>query len=161
VRAAWEWRSCIALALLCGAAAARAGLGGTVAELNNDAALLQARTLAAPLALRSAAGASFSRHQITLAGGGSAVEFADANGRVFAVAWSAPVMPDLAVLLGSYKADLDAAQQQPAGPRSLHQLRAHSGDWVLVSSGHLRGFHGYSYLRSGLPPGFDLGQLAQ
>lgn len=154
-------RNSVALALLCGAAAARAGLGGTVADLNGDAALLRARALAAPLALRSAVGASFSRHQILLAGGGSAVEFADANGQVFAVAWSAPVMPDLAVLLGSYKAELDAAQQQPAGPRSLHQLRANSGDWVIVSGGHLRGFHGYSYLRSALPAGFDLGELAQ
>src|SRR5574337_563720 len=42
-------RTGIALALLCGAAAARAGLGGTVADLNGDAALLRARALAAPL----------------------------------------------------------------------------------------------------------------
>ena len=74
--------------------------------------------------------------------GGSAVEFVDTHGTVFAVSWQAPIMPDLSVLLGHYKVRLDAAQQASHTMRSPRRLQANNGDWVIVSTGHLRAFQG-------------------
>ena len=153
-------RSAATLALVLVAGTARAALGGYASDLPADAVRMHARALSAQIPTGAASGVAFGRRQITLAAGSTAVEFVDADGKVFAVSWASPVMPDLSVLLGSYKASLDAAQRAPHAVRSPRLLRASSGDWVLVSSGHLRAFQGYSYLRSGLPAGFDLKELA-
>ena len=153
-------RSAAVLALVLVASAARAALGGYATELAADATQLHARVMSAQVQVSTAGGAAFTRHQMTLPAGGHAVEFVDTGGYVFAVSWAAPLMPDLSMLLGSYKASLDAAQQAPRAVRSPRLLRADTGDWVLVSSGHLRAYQGYSYLRSRLPAGFDLNELA-
>ncbi len=152
-------RCAATLALVLVAGAARAALGGYATELPTDAARLHARALSAQVQ-RTASGPAFTRHQIALPAGGQAVEFVDAGGKVFAVSWASPLMPDLSVLLGGYKASLDSAHQAPHAVRSPRLLRADTGDWVLVSSGHLRAYQGYSYLRSRLPAGFDLNELA-
>ncbi|OOG54825.1 DUF2844 domain-containing protein [Polaromonas sp. C04] len=154
-------RSAATLALVLATGAARAALGGHATDVPADATRLQARAFSAQTRAGTATGAAFTRHQITLPAGGSAVEFVDASGNVFAVSWAAPIMPDLSVLLGSYKASLDTAQQAPHTLRSPRLLQADDGDWVLVSTGHLRAYSGYSYLRSRLPAGFDLQELAQ
>lgn len=155
------FRPIAALTLLLVAGAARAGLGGTGADIATDAARLHAWPLAAQASARSQAGTSFTRHPIALPSGGTAVEFVDAAGAVFAVSWTAPILPDLSVLLGSYKTNLDAVQQARRTLRSPRMLQADNGDWVVVSTGHLRAFQGYSYLRSKMPAGFDLQQLLQ
>ncbi|MDR3395216.1 MAG: DUF2844 domain-containing protein [Parasulfuritortus sp.] len=154
-------RSAAAVAFVLATGAARAALGGHATDLSADATRLKAHALSAQTRAGTASGAAFTRQSMALPAGGSAVEFVDASGNVFAVSWAAPVMPDLSVLLGSYKARLDAAQQAPHTLRSPRLLQADDGDWVLVSSGHLRAYKGYSYLRSRLPAGFDLQELSQ
>lgn len=154
-------RTAAALAIVLATGAARAALGGHATDVPADATRLQARALSAQTRAGTATGPAFTRNQIALPAGGSAVEFVDAGGNVFAVSWEAPIMPDLSVLLGSYKARLDAAQQAPRALRSPRLLQADNGDWVLVSTGHLRAYRGYSYLRSRLPAGFDLQELSQ
>lgn len=158
-------RSIILASLLCiCSAGAQAGLGGTISPAQGpvaDAKAMSARSFSTVLAASSSQSSSYSSHKISLPDGGVATEFADANGFVFAVSWASPTMPDLASLLGSYKASLDRAQvaQQASRVRSPRLLNTTSGDWTIVSSGHLRAYSGYSYLSSRLPSGFDLATL--
>ena len=161
-----KWRMLLALPGLLLCSASHAALGGHFGDLAGDASALQARSLSA---LRRP-GMSYTQEQIALPGGGTATEFVDGGGKVFAVSWSAPVIPDISILLGSYKSDYDSAQiaarDQHAGRgarrlRSPGMFQADNGEWVVFSAGHLRSFYGYSYLRSRLPAGFSLTQLTQ
>jgi hypothetical protein len=158
------WRMLLAAPALLLCTAASAALGGHFADVAGDATAMHARSLTA----LSRSGLGYTREQIALPGGGTATEYVDGSGNVFAVSWSAPVIPDLSVLLGSYKADFDSAQMaargRPAGNgavrlRSPRTFQADNGEWVVFSAGHLRSFHGYSYLRSRLPAGFSLTAL--
>ncbi|TBR75771.1 MAG: DUF2844 domain-containing protein [Burkholderiaceae bacterium] len=77
-------------------------------------------------------------------------------------------MPDLSVLLGTYKANFDAAQvaaRQP-GPDGVRVrgggvFQSGNGDWTVVSFVQPHGAHGYSYLTSKLPDAFDLRILSK
>lgn len=159
------WRVLLAAPALLLCATAHAALGGHFGDVASDATAMHARSLTA----LSRSGQGFTREQIALPGGGTATEYVDGTGYVFAVSWSAPVIPDLSVLLGSYKANFDSAQvaarDSRAGAggvrlRSPRAFRADNGEWVVFSAGHLRGFYGYSYLRSRLPAGFSVTELA-
>ncbi len=113
--------------------------------------------MAARSAAATSADATVTRHDISLMDGGTATEFADADGTVFAVAWQAPTMPDLGTLLGNYKASLDRAQSvRQTGQRLARRFNTEDSEWVYSSRGHLRAFRGYAYLPAKLPTGFDL-----
>jgi hypothetical protein len=77
------------------------------------------------------------------------------HGKVFAVAWGGPAIPDLRRLLGAY---FDAYVQSPQGRATgHHHLRVVSThDWVVQSAGHQNGFVGRAWLSNDLPAGFDL-----
>jgi hypothetical protein len=159
------WRVLLAAPALLLCTAAHAALGGHVGDVAGDATIMHARSLTA----LNRQGLSYTREQIALPGGGTATEYVDGGGNVFAVSWSAPVIPDLSVLLGSYKANFDSAQLAARDPhagnravrlRSPRTFQADNGEWVVFSAGHLRSFHGYSYLRSQLPAGFSVTELA-
>lgn len=154
----------LAISALLGCSASFAGLGDHFTSGGPDVSALQARSVAAV----HASGANYTREQITLPGGGTVVEFVDAGGTIFAVSWAAPVMPDLSVLLGNYKSNFDAAQiaaRQP-GPngqrvRGGGVFQSESSDWAVVSFVRPQSVHGYSYLRSKLPAGFDLAEFTK
>jgi len=75
--------------------AALASLGGDAASIETDAAALRGTPITRPspaYTVREIAGESSMDVQ----------EFTNNRGVVFAVSWSAPVIPDLRLLLGSY-----------------------------------------------------------
>lgn len=147
---------------------ANAALGAHAGGIESDARALQARSFAA----RRVQGASWTRQDLALPDGGTATEFADASGTVFAVAWSAPTLPDLSVLLGAHSAGLARAQlraiqarQSPqagsVGILSHRMLSAQEGDLVVRSGGQLQAYRGHAFLSSGLPSDFDVKELGQ
>jgi len=87
-------------------------------------------------------------------------EFVNSNGRVFALRWSGPDLPDMGMLLGSYlpvfKASVQAARQ--AGKRG-GPVVVQAGGLVLVSTGAMQAFSGYAYLEPLLPAGLDVQTL--
>ncbi len=87
-------------------------------------------------------------------------EFVDTAGRVFALRWSGPDLPDMGMLLGSYlpvfKASVQAAKQ--AGKRG-GPVVVQSGGLTLVSTGAMGAFQGYAYLDALSPPGVDMQAL--
>jgi hypothetical protein len=139
---------------------ARAALGGRA-----DAAAAHATATQA----RAASAVSFTSRSVATAQGGALTEFSDASGLVFAVAWKAPVMPALDVLLGTWAPAFTLAQQRqmqsgretPGAPLlSLRSMSAQEGDLVAFSAGRPQAYWGYAYLRSAVPAGFDVAQLA-
>lgn len=89
-------------------------------------------------------------------------EWVDGQGRVFALRWSGPELPDLGLLLGAYlpafKASVQAARQ--AGKRG-GPVTVQSGGLVLVSTGVAGAFQGYAYLEAGRPAGLDIQALVR
>ena len=141
------------LTLLQGALA-YAALGGSPSDFGGAQPI--ARRLAASGAAATAAttGAVYTVSQSTLDSGTVVREYSDTAGKVFAVSWRGPTLPDLRTLLGEKFAVMNAAAGQRA--RAGHsQLALNQSDVVLVSSGHMRAFAGHAWIPSALPAGFD------
>ncbi|SEN36197.1 Protein of unknown function [Duganella sp. CF517] len=142
------------LTLLQGALA-YAALGGSPSDFGGAPATT-ARRLAATGAAATAAAADavYTVSQSTLDSGTVVREYSDPAGRVFAVSWRGPVLPDLRTLLGEKFAVMTGAAGQRA--RAGHsQLALGQSDVVLVSNGHMRSFAGHAWIPSALPAGFD------
>jgi hypothetical protein len=89
-------------------------------------------------------------HQITSPNGAVVTEYVSPEGKVFGVSWRAPVIPNLEQLLGSYITPVQqAAQAQTRRRGGPFIVRA--SDFVFVSGGHMRAFHGSAYVPSLLP----------
>ncbi|HEX7983416.1 MAG TPA: DUF2844 domain-containing protein [Duganella sp.] len=147
------------LTLLQGALA-YAALGGAPSDFGG-AATVSARRFAAGAAgtnstssTNSGTDAVYTVSQSTLDSGTVVREYSDAAGKVFAVSWRGPTLPDLRTLLGDKFAVMTgaAAKRAQAGHSQLALERA---DVVLVSTGHMRAFAGHAWLPGALPPGFD------
>jgi len=87
-------------------------------------------------------------------------EFVTPAGRVFAVSWRGPVLPDLRALLGDYlnifQRHTDAARQAGlrGGPINLAQ-----DGLVLRSSGRMGHFSGHAYVPTLVPQGVNIHEL--
>nr|WP_315221873.1 DUF2844 domain-containing protein [uncultured Duganella sp.] len=141
------------LTLLQGALA-YAALGGSPSDFGGAPAT--ARRLAASGAAATAAAndAVYTVSQSTLDSGTVVREYSDTAGKVFAVSWRGPTLPDLRTLLGEKFVVMTGAAGQRA--RAGHsQLALNQSDVVLVSSGHMRAFAGHAWIPSALPAGFD------
>ena len=140
------------LTLLQGALA-YAALGGSPSDFGG--APITARRLAAAGANAAAdADAVYTVSQSTLDSGTVVREYSDAAGKVFAVSWRGPTLPDLRTLLGEKFAVMNGAAGQRT--RAGHsQLALAQSDLVLVSGGHMRAFAGHAWLPGALPAGFD------
>jgi hypothetical protein len=125
---------------------ARAALGGDAASIAADSVALGGTreiTLAA----------AWEVHVLRLPSGTLVREYVH-GGRVFALAWGGPVMPNLRQLLGSYFGPyVNSPRNGPAG----HHLRVvATPNWVVQSAGHQQGFLGRAWLPTDLPARFDL-----
>lgn len=159
---------------------AQAALGGDVDSIALDRARIgaagpavQARmqrqvpaatsTPAAPAASGAAdasstsAKAAYTVHEIPTSSGTVVREFVATDGRVFAVVWSGPTVPDLRQLLGENFAAYTAPQA--SGPRTHVHRTITRGDLVVQSSGHMRAFSGRAYLASLVPAGVAIDGL--
>jgi hypothetical protein len=100
---------------------------------------------------------NYQLHEIRLPTGTLLREFVGADGRVFAVAWNGPTIPNLRQALGRY---FDAYAAAAGAKHSGHsQLRVARSDLVVQSSGHMRAFAGHAYLPQAVPNGVSIGEL--
>ena len=85
-------------------------------------------------------------------------EYVAANGKVFAVSWKGPFLPDFQDLLGQhFSTMLDEAGKAVKAGNS--QLSVTLPELVLSSRGHLHAFEGQAWIPLDLPTGFKLGEL--
>ncbi|MDE2344611.1 MAG: DUF2844 domain-containing protein [Betaproteobacteria bacterium] len=121
------------------------------AELGGSAASIEADRVQMKAVVRAQPAASYTVHEIRDAGGLVVREYLSASGRVFAVGWNGPRIPDLRQLLGGYFPTLQsAAQARPGRHGPLHVQRP---DLVVTSSGHQRFFAGFAYAPALVPAG--------
>jgi hypothetical protein len=126
---------------------ARAALGGDAASIAIDSA-----TLGGTRAIQGAVG--WEVHALRLPSGTLVHEYLR-GGKVFAVAWGGPVLPDLRLLLGAYFEPY-VQSPQSRGTGHHHMRVVATPEWVVQSAGHHESFVGRAWLPMQLPPGFDL-----
>jgi Protein of unknown function (DUF2844) len=128
------------------AAPAFAGLGGDASSVEADRVSLKG-------ALRVTTQSGVAVHEIKSAAGTRVREYLGADGRVFAVSWQGPAMPDLRQMLGSYSQQLEQAARAPH--YNHHHFSVHTADVVVESSAHLRAFYGRAWAPALLPQNFS------
>jgi hypothetical protein len=131
-----------------GAAPATASLGGPRATIEADRAALNGeRTVS------TASG--YEVHEIATPGGGLVREYLTLDGRVFALSWKGPTIPDLRQLLGSYYERFARAAATAPHPARHRQLRIEQPGLVVQSLGRMRSFYGRAWDPQLLPQSFS------
>lgn len=139
--------------LVCAAgpcAPALAALGGDAASVEADRASMKA-------ALRVTPTAGFTVHELQVPGGMVIREYASLEGKVFALTWRGPGVPDLQKMLGSYYEQFAQAASSPH--YNHHHLSVRTPDVVVESSGHTRAFFGRAWAPALLPQNFSLSDI--
>lgn len=112
---------------------------------------------AAAVSVQSANRATYTEVLTQLSSGTQVREYIS-GGKVFAVSWSGPFLPDLQALLGTYFDTMVAeSSKKPRAGRS--QLKIDTGDVVIQSGGHMGAFEGRAWLPGKLPAGFQIGDI--
>jgi hypothetical protein len=133
------------LALLTASLPSQATLGQDANSAETDRSRLHARR-----AVRPADG--YTVHEIQLPSGTVVREFVSPAGKVFAVSWQGPTLPDLQQILG--EANFHSFISSPGAQRSPRRLRMLQQDQLVVqSAGRPRAFSGRAYVPGLVPPG--------
>ena len=140
---------------LLGAVIALAHAAPALAWLGGDAASVEIDRLHLKATLDTASAATHTRYELHTPSGTVVTQFVSPAGRVFAVAWEGPAMPDLKQVLSDYFPRYVAASgSQGPGKRVVE-----APDFVVQSSGHMRAFFGRAYLPESLPQGVSLDDI--
>ncbi|MGB8063173.1 MAG: DUF2844 domain-containing protein [Candidatus Sulfotelmatobacter sp.] len=142
------WTLIAAVCICVPALPAFAALGGDVASVQADQAHINA-------SLRVSQSNGYTVHELRCPTGAVVREFASSSGKIFAVAWQAPTLPDLRLLLGSYFDEFQKAAALSRRPGHAPLFVQHSG-LVVQLGGHMRSFTGRAYLPDQLPSGVRL-----
>jgi hypothetical protein len=131
-------------------AVACAALGAPEASLTAETQLNRA-------SIKETDHGSYRVHEMQLPSGTVLREYAGVDGKVFAVTWNGPFIPNLKQSLGGYFAEFSAAA--PAAHGTRKHLEVRTPDLVVESAGHMRAHHGIAYLPQALPSGVSVGDL--
>ena len=147
VRVCLAMLSAITLTLLI-SKPAFAALGEDSSSVQTDMAHMQG-------SLRITQTQAFTVHEIRGATGTTVREYASPSGKIFAVAWQGPWLPNMRELLATYFAPYEqalrtAAVQSRSGRRPLV---IEQPGLVVQSGGHMRSFAGRAYIPQMMPQG--------
>ena len=143
--------TCLCGALLSMAPLTFAALGGDATSISRDQSHMRAQ-------LRASPSNGYSMHELQTEAGVNVREYI-AGGKVFAVTWSGPALPDLQQLLGAYfptfkQSMAERRSRGVRGPVAMHQ-----NDLVVESRGNMRAFSGRAYVPSLLPPQVSIDEI--
>ena len=128
------------------------------AELGGDQASVEADRVHMKAASRALQAQKYTVQEIQDTNGTLIREYLSPAGKVFAVAWNGPQMPDLQQLFGAtyFKSYQETARVWPGGrgPR-----RVESTELVVHSGGHMRAFSGMAYVPKLMPADVAIGDL--
>jgi hypothetical protein len=127
------------------------------AALGGDTGSIQADQVHMKGGLRVTRAQAFSVHAIQVPSGTVVREFVSPAGKVFAVAWQGPSLPDLRQLLGSYFEQFQQAAQ--TNRRGHGPLIIEQPGLVVQSGGHMRSFVGRAYIPDMVPEGVRLEEI--
>ena len=123
------------------------------AELGGDAASVLADQVHMKASLKTTQTDGYTVHEIQSPSGTVVREYVSSEGKVFAVAWRGPFLPDLHQILGaSFEPFTQAARAQKTRPGHGPVVIRQAG-LVILSGGHTHDFFGKAYLPELLPQG--------
>jgi hypothetical protein len=124
------------------------------AALGEDSSSVQTDVVRMQGSLRSTQSQAFTVHEITAATGTTVREYASPSGKIFAVAWQGPWLPNMRQLLASYFAQYEEALQAGGPARAGRRpLLIEQPGLVVQSGGHMRSFSGRAYIPQMMPQG--------
>jgi hypothetical protein len=129
---------------------ALAALGGDATSVETDRVQMKAQS-------RMLAARSYTVHELVTEAGTLVREYVSPDGKVFAVAWRGPQMPDLEQLFGTHFSTFQQAarvQRRGRGP-----LQINESGLVVQSGGHMRSFGGRAYLPQMIPAGVSIDEI--
>lgn len=142
----------LAMAGFVAASPALAALGGDVSTVEADRVSLKG----ALTGFSTVKG--YAVHEITTPAGVHVREYLTSDGKVFAVSWQGPFMPDLEQMLGAYYSRYTQAASAPHAGGRRHFRIAQPG-LVVESNGRMRAFYGRAWDPTLLPPNFTAADI--
>jgi uncharacterized protein DUF2844 len=127
-------------------------LGEDVSSVNGD-------RIHANASLRVSQGQNYTVHELRSGTGTVIREYASASGKVFAVAWRGPYLPDMRQLLGSYFEEFQKAAQGQSRRGGHGPLIIQQPGFVVELGGHMRSFAGRAYLPDEMPRDVQNGDI--
>ncbi|HXW92384.1 MAG TPA: DUF2844 domain-containing protein [Terriglobales bacterium] len=128
---------------------ARAALGGDVASVEADRAHMNA-------SLQVTAAEGYAVQSMKTPGGTVVSEYVAPGGRVFAVAWHGPFLPEMQQILGTYFQQYSAGLQARKKVYGRHPLNLELPGLVVQAGGRMRAYMGRAYIPEMLPPGLKV-----
>ncbi len=133
--------------------------GHALAALGGDTSTLESERAALGGQMTREAAAHCTVHVLKTTYGETVREYADAQGRIFAVSWRGPTDPGLNWLLGTHYPDFARALAHLERPGLRRSLRVVTPTLVVESHAELRAHDGAAYLPALLPAGVDAAAL--
>ena len=132
--------------------AAQAALGGDVASVLHDHEVLRAADVV------TTSTQQYDVHEATNADGVHVSQYVNrSSGKVFAVTWDGPRLPDIGALLGTSAARYYAAAR--VSHASHHVLSINDPDLSVSVLRLPRGWQGQAYLPAAMPAGVDRSEI--
>jgi Protein of unknown function (DUF2844) len=129
---------------------ALAGLGGDYNSIAADRTKMQA-------GIRLLPAQQFTVHELQAPSGTTVREYVSFGGKVFAVTWRGPQMPDLQQLFGNYFGTYKGAAETMPGRHG--PLIVNQPGLVVESGGHMRAFSGRAYVPQLMPQGVTADEI--
>jgi len=143
----------IALLMLALPIPALAALGGDVTSVQHDQAQMKGE-------LKTTEAEAYTTHQITAPGKTVIKEYVSPEGKVFAISWSGPFIPNMQQLLGTYSDRfVQAAKLQRESHPGHRPVNIQQSDFVFQNGGHMRSYFGRAYLPAMVPQGVNVDAL--
>lgn len=123
------------------------------AVLGEDASSVQADGVHLHASMRATPAQKYTIHELRSAAGTVVREYAAPSGKIFAVAWQGPTLPDMKQLLGSYFEEFQKAAQAQNRRGGHDPLIIQQPGLVVELGGHMRSHVGRAYLPDEIPSG--------
>jgi 3D (Asp-Asp-Asp) domain-containing protein len=132
---------------------ALAALGGDATSVQEDLAQMKGT-------LKTTEATAYTTHEITAPGKTVIKEYVSPEGKVFAIAWSGQVIPNMQQLLGTYFGRFaQAAKTQREKQLGHRPVSIQQSDFVFQNGGHMRSYVGRAYVPGMVPQGVNVDAL--
>ena len=133
----------------------------TLASLGGDAATVQADQARLNGTLRKMTTNAYTVQEIKASTGTVVREYLSPAGKIFAVVWQGPFLPDLPQLFGSYFEQFSRSAQKLKSqrPRIRGSVLIQEPGLVVQSGGHMRAYFGRAYIPELVPQGIHIEEI--
>jgi hypothetical protein len=131
------------------------------ASLGGDVTTVQADQIRLKGTLRNTPTNAYTVQEIKAPTGTVVREYLSPAGKIFAVVWQGPFLPDLRQLFGSYFEQFSQAAQKLKSqrPRVRGSLLIQEPGLVVQSGGHMRAYFGRAYIPELVPQGIPIEEI--